>query len=139
MLYSTPTLPNHWIAIGDDGGLYLAPNIAGGWQQRRRYSGQLAGLTATPATDAMLRYLKGHPWDQMLSGAIAVEPPPLLSLAAAALIAGVNPASLRHAIRDQRLTGVERVSGWHVERAVIERYIAQRRPNYRRTGDVRQD
>lgn len=51
----------------------------------------------------------------------------LITLTEAARLAGVNPASLRHAIRQQRLSAIKPGRDWMVERAEIERYIRERK------------
>lgn len=58
----------------------------------------------------------------------------LLSLTEAAKVAGVNPASLRHAIRDGRLAATKAGAYWVVNQAEIDRYISERSPGYPRTG-----
>lgn len=50
-----------------------------------------------------------------------------LTLIEAARLAGVNPASLRHAIRDERLSAVKRGRDWFVASEEIARYIRERR------------
>ena len=61
-----------------------------------------------------------------------------LTLNEAAQRAGVQPAALRHAIRDERLKA-ERMESprgpyWLVAVDEIDRYIAERRPHYTRKG-----
>lgn len=44
-VYTTPTLPEHWIALGSDHTYYLFPAVRGGWAARRPYRGPTEGLT----------------------------------------------------------------------------------------------
>lgn len=60
--------------------------------------------------------------------------PELLTLTQAAALAGVNPSSLRHAIRQQRLSAIKPGHDWLVEHAEIERYIRERRTWRSRTA-----
>lgn len=120
-LYSIPSLPDH-IIVRDDVGWWLAAPTPGGWQRRRPYRGHLAGLVPLAGGIATAR---------LVAGAMGIDPAALtdpgVTLAEAALIAGVDASALRHAIADERLAATRIGRDWRVARAELDRYIAERR------------
>ncbi len=59
-MYTTETLPNHWI-VNDATGWWLVPNIPGGWSRRTQYRGYVAGLApVAPGIAAGMARLVGY-------------------------------------------------------------------------------
>ncbi len=69
-VYQTPQMPEHWVAEGNDGKLYLFPAGPNGWQQRTQFRGHVAGLRSVgKETARTVVELSGGGFDfgQMLS------------------------------------------------------------------------
>lgn len=77
VIYTTPSLPAHYVAAGDDGHLYLVPIVAGGWEHRSHYQGHQAGLQRLPAEEARLaQQTVGGQWsfrDALFAVAMATD------------------------------------------------------------------
>lgn len=63
-----------WIARGTDGDLYIAPAVAGGWLQRKRYDGPLDKLV--PICGEKARAIAWYLYGDLGDVAIASEPVP---------------------------------------------------------------
>lgn len=122
------SMPSH-IVIQHEDALWLVPYRPGGWEARSLYRAYQESLreVAPTAAQRLLAQHVGYP---------SADPDPLISLAEAAARAEVNPASLRHAIRRGALHATKPGHDWLVTTTEIERYIAERRPRPRRSGDT---
>lgn len=114
------SMPSH-IVIEHDSVLWLVPYRPGGWESRAPYRGYQESLREVAPSDA-----------QRLMAQHVDYPDDRLSLADAATLAGVDASTLRHAIRDERLTAEKVGRDWLIDRSEIERYMRERKPRPRR-------
>lgn len=112
------------IVIAHEGALWFVPYRPGGWADRAPYQAyreSLREVLPDAAQRIMAQYV-GYPTET-------------LTLADAATLAEVHPATLRQAISGGRLAATKRGRDWQVTRAEIERYIAGRKPRPRRASE----